>query len=70
MDIQAELQHRANIYAARAEAARNNVPGMAEQAAHDHAELLAITEHMDEHPDHDGPCWCRDCRSYAAEDAT
>ncbi len=31
--------------------------------------LLKLTESLDEHPDdYDGPCWCKTCQSYAADD--
>ncbi len=30
--------------------------------------LLKLTESLDSHPDdYDGPCWCKTCQSYAAE---
>lgn len=66
--LTAELRLRASIHAHRSELARNGVSGMAEQVARDEAELLAITECLDEHPeDFDGPCACGVCLSYADE---
>ena len=65
MTLTEELGFRAQSLVARSEIAKTN-PAMAEQVERDEAELLAITECLDEHPDgYDGPCYCRDCASYA-----
>lgn len=63
MDLLTELNYRSQCVTSRRNA------GHAEQAACDETELLDITRGMDEHPEgYSGPCECRLCASYMAED--